>query len=184
VSERSAVESGRAQAYLGSALRRWRRGKRRVTSGEMAREAGTAPTQVRRDLAAFGVGGTRGHGFDPMELAAALRCAVQGGGVHLIAAERSRQVEEEGWDTGHDDDHGADRIASAGAAYAVAPRARLCGDAGRGTLWPFRDGFKPTPDDRLRELVKAGALVAAAIDAEIRALASEASEASEARRTA
>lgn len=48
--------------------------------------------------------------------------------IELIADERRRQIEGEGWTHEH------------------------------------VDGFKPTPDDRIRELVKAGALIVAEIE--------------------
>jgi hypothetical protein len=84
-------------------------------------------------------------------------------GIELIAAERKRQIEEEGWTPGHDDGHKREELCMAGAYYAI-PDAyrRFCPD-----LWPPNwDGawFKPTPYDRIRELVKAGALIAAEID--------------------
>jgi hypothetical protein len=83
-------------------------------------------------------------------------------GAELIAAERQRQIEVEGWDADHDSGH-AEELALAGAAYAISEY------AGRRTappsFWPWGLVYwKPTPDDRRRELVKAGALIAAAID--------------------
>lgn len=38
-------------------------------------------------------------------------------GARLIAAERLRQVQEEGWKPSHDDDHGAGELAGAAVAY-------------------------------------------------------------------
>jgi hypothetical protein len=74
-------------------------------------------------------------------------------GVDLIAAERARQVSAEGWTAEHDDGHTHGELAAAAAAYAwpYAP-----------ALWPWGDGFKPT--SRERDLVRAGALIAAEID--------------------
>ncbi|MBK5248105.1 MAG: hypothetical protein JJE50_01525 [Actinomycetales bacterium] len=83
-------------------------------------------------------------------------------GVELIAAERRRQVEAEGWTVDHDAAHGPDDLALAAVCYAMPERVR-----GRDILpaWPWTPAYwKPTPDDRVRELVKAGALIAAEID--------------------
>jgi hypothetical protein len=79
-------------------------------------------------------------------------------GVSLIAAERARQVAVEGWTREHDAQHGAEALALAGAAYAC--RLGYPGWAER--MWPFDDSMKPK--DMLRNLVRAGALIAAAID--------------------
>ncbi len=88
-------------------------------------------------------------------------------GIQIIAKERQRQITEEGWDADHDiTEHHSEELAAAGGVYALA-------GATRGTfryehilqLWPWdRKWFKPTPDDRVRELAKAGALIAAEID--------------------
>ena len=97
-----------------------------------------------------------------------------GGG--LIAAERLRQITEEGYSAEHDRDH-ANELAQAGAMYALPASERDLTEriggpdiSGRSYLhlaprqWPDSWPFKPTPNDRVRELVKAGALIAAAID--------------------
>jgi hypothetical protein len=79
-------------------------------------------------------------------------------GVELIAAERQRQVEAEGWTTEHDDGHYYGELAQAAACYA-----RF--DVSRAATWPWAvEWWKPTPGNRVRELVKAGALIAAEID--------------------
>lgn len=91
-------------------------------------------------------------------------------GTDLIAEERKRQVEEEGFDAKHDFDHFSDELAIAGALYALPDGLRLwVREKANGDLkplwWPFeKEAFKPTPNDRKRELVKAGALIAAEID--------------------
>lgn len=107
-------------------------------------------------------------------------------GVEMIAEERARQVSKEGWTAEHDDDHGGAEIARAAACYALPSRQRQLEDAhiemdaARGCadpaipytvkvrvpkLWPWDpEWWKPTPEDRVRELVKAGALIAAEID--------------------
>lgn len=95
-----------------------------------------------------------------------------------IAAERKRQIEEEGWDARHDDDHDLGEMAMAAAAYAVkcGPSDQIDLSVGyrsswqRGgwstlsaLLWPWgRAWWKPT--DNRRNLVKAGALILAEIE--------------------
>ena len=87
-------------------------------------------------------------------------------GADLIAAERQRQVNSEGYTPEHDAEHGPQQLALAAIAYAI-PRGGLMEPA----WWPLRfwpwqiHEFKPS-DDRVRDLTKAGALIAAAIDAE------------------
>ena len=75
-----------------------------------------------------------------------------------IAAERRRQIEVEGWDTGHDDEHDEGQMADAAAAYAMTERSRemRCQESGPGTIlnwvWPWdRQWWKPK--DRRRDLV-------------------------------
>lgn len=89
-------------------------------------------------------------------------------GVERIAKERNRQIEKEGWTDMHDDDHICEELAVAGACYAVASVPNISVKAGTMAThpaWPWEDKwFKPTPDDRIRELEKAGALIAAEID--------------------
>ena len=86
-------------------------------------------------------------------------------GAERITAERRRQVEVEGWTPEHDATHAPDILTLAAVCYAMPERMR-----GRDILsaWPWAPAYwKPTPDDRVRELVKAGALIAAAIDLEL-----------------
>lgn len=91
-------------------------------------------------------------------------------GCQLIAQERKRQIEVEEWTTEHDDSHDEGELAKAAACYALPPGRRDCIVSGSigdclDLLWPWDDEWwKPTPDDRIRELVKAGALIAAEID--------------------
>lgn len=87
-------------------------------------------------------------------------------GIELIAAERKRQIEVEGWTAEHDRQHKSGELALAAACYAVPDNKRYWGG---GTilirLWPWDwEWWKPSPNDRIRELVKAGALIAAEID--------------------
>lgn len=86
-------------------------------------------------------------------------------GVELISVERERQMSQEGWTPQHDDQHSHGELALAGATYALPRLLRApYPQAGLPDLWPFDDGWKPSPNDRVRELVKAGALIAAEID--------------------
>jgi hypothetical protein len=86
--------------------------------------------------------------------------AYEGAGIGLIAQERTRQISKEGWTPGHDDEHDEGQLAKAAACYAL----------GRNHYWPWdMQWWKPTPNDRIRELAKAGALIAAEIDRLIRA---------------
>lgn len=87
-------------------------------------------------------------------------------GIELIAAERTRQVNDEGWSSEHDDGHRHEELASAAAYYALPTEER--NELERiipVDLWPW-DLSQPklTPNDRIRELTKAGALIAAEID--------------------
>jgi transcription elongation factor Elf1 len=93
-------------------------------------------------------------------------------GVDLIAIERKRQINKERFDSKHDNEHVHGELANAAASYAMEPEVR---DAiikiGPEPLdnvpltWPFgEEWWKPTPNDRIRELTKAGALIAAEID--------------------
>lgn len=89
-------------------------------------------------------------------------------GVALIAAERERQKAVEGWTLEHDDGHVDGALAQCAAVYAIPPVARevyfptpLGGAMPDG--WPF-DCCDWKPGDRIRELSKAGALIAAEID--------------------
>jgi hypothetical protein len=79
-------------------------------------------------------------------------------GIALIAEERIRQITVKGFGQDHDECHLTDELAQAAASYILQDPEH----------WPFELKFwKPTPDDRLRELVKAGALIAAEIDREL-----------------
>lgn len=92
-------------------------------------------------------------------------------GIHAIANERLRQIEEEGYSFSHDDanEEGAMAIAAALYAFSAAhdgAHAHCVGLARRGMCpaqWPWpADSWKPT--NRRADLVKAGALIAAEID--------------------
>lgn len=131
-----------------------------------------------------------GHGYEAVRPAiAAVRAAarpeppVEGApedawdGASRIAAERLRQVTVEGWTPEHDQDHDYDQLAWAAISYATPEGSRVMESRYIDTLsaegdhvqvahdWPWPpEWWKPVPDDRARELVKAGALIAAEID--------------------
>ena len=82
-------------------------------------------------------------------------------GVELIAEERQRQVDVEGWTEKHDDLHTNGQIAEAARCYLE----------GRNTAasrmivgWPWLEKWWKPSKDPVRNLVKAGALIAAEID--------------------
>jgi len=89
-------------------------------------------------------------------------------GAELIAEERQRQISQEGWTPEHDDGHREDELAKAAMCYAMPNRYRDLKPLSRNyheTFWPWEQEFwKPSPNDRVRELTKAGALIAAEID--------------------
>lgn len=84
--------------------------------------------------------------------------------IELIAEERQRQIEVEGWTPEHDDAHKEQEIAGAAACYAMPPGRREMA-LSYPVDWPWdAKWWKPTPNDRIRELVKAGALIVAEIE--------------------
>lgn len=88
-------------------------------------------------------------------------------GALLIMRERRRQVFEEGWDAAHDDQHVNGELAAAAVSYVLqmykaAPWA-LGLEADGEDCWPFEWAwFKPKT--AIRDLVRAGAFIAAEID--------------------
>lgn len=107
-------------------------------------------------------------------------------GIELIAMERMRQVQQEGWTPEHDDEHDDGSLALAAICYAAPIPIFQCdkreGDEGNYVFvdpWPDSwdaswdkrpydhhrgKRIEPTPEERVRMLVKAGALIAAEID--------------------
>lgn len=89
--------------------------------------------------------------------------------IELIADERQRQIEVEGWNHDHDDAYKNEELSQAAACYVTPAKDRLFSHAMAPNkpvhLWPWPpEWWKPTPDDRIRELVKAGALIIAEIE--------------------
>ena len=91
-------------------------------------------------------------------------------GLEIISEERGRQVAVEKWTAEHDDLHVDSELALAAVTYALPEsiHMKLGGvwvTEREDDFWPFdQKWFKPTPEDRIRELAKAGALIAAEID--------------------
>lgn len=80
----------------------------------------------------------------------------------LIGAERRRQIEVEGWSPEHDDaEHGNGELAMAAACYALPHDDDEPTDPPE--FWPWAESWWK-PGDRVRELVKAGALIVAEIE--------------------
>jgi len=102
-------------------------------------------------------------------------------GIELIAEERKRQIEKEGFNAEHDEEHGLGTLGSAALCYLehAIGRAWLIDDVDDGIEeyikeevpndWPAAwalEGWKPK--DPIKDLVRAGALIAAEIDNRLR----------------
>ena len=90
-------------------------------------------------------------------------------GVEIIADERARQIEIEGWSAEHDAQYDGQQLAMAAMCYACPSLGRMfkMNEIGGKApdCWPWDPvWWKPAPGDRIRELAKAGALIAAEID--------------------
>lgn len=99
-------------------------------------------------------------------------------GVELISEERQRQINVEGYTEQHDSNHKTSEFVYAAIAYIESAKVGInCAEIGNGNTnkneimirktemgryYPFGWNFKPSTD--IRDLVKAGALIAAAID--------------------
>jgi hypothetical protein len=80
-------------------------------------------------------------------------------GIELIAEERKRQIEVEGYDANHDFNEPLNSIVAAAVSYAMVDIDKREAEAWWNWDWKF---WKPK--DRKRNLVRAGALIAAALD--------------------
>ena len=104
-------------------------------------------------------------------------------GIEIIAAERARQVEEKGWSPEHDDHHKFGELGDAALVYAECAVCQVRGATGEEIRevfdegmpyaamdWPWTNDFTgqcnglKVDDDPIRNLAKAGALIAAEID--------------------
>lgn len=86
-------------------------------------------------------------------------------GAEMIATERQRQIDVEGWTPEHDDKHYSGTLIAAAVTYAL--EATYDGPAVKGKwfkeFWCFEDSWWK-PGTQIRMLTKAGALIAAEID--------------------
>lgn len=94
-------------------------------------------------------------------------------GVELIAAERERQIAVEGWTPQHDDGHATGELAEAAASYTDLAAYQVSAPSSlvqfvreyRPPLgWPWDAAWWKPSDEPIRNLAKAGALIAAEID--------------------
>ena len=92
-------------------------------------------------------------------------------GIQLIAAERERQLTFEGYQPDHDDKHTRGELAAAAHGYALLAAIQSNGhlDCAASEMtpppaWPFDQASWKPSDDKIRNLEKAGALIAAELD--------------------
>ena len=96
-------------------------------------------------------------------------------GSELIAAERERQVQQENYTEAHDDKHIHGELAEAALCYALLGTcqtthhlednaSQMDPPSQKLFQWPWDDKWWKPSDDQVRNLVKAGALIAAEID--------------------
>lgn len=90
----------------------------------------------------------------------------------LVVAERERQVNAEGWEPGHDDTYPEGHLGRAGQCYVASGLGGgppwLDPSAGPPAAWPLEASWWK-PKDKLRDLVRGAALVAAEADRDVRA---------------
>ena len=97
----------------------------------------------------------------------------QSSGAERIKSERLRQMTDEGYDAGHDLTHASGELNDAAICYAKAAAKQARGEshaylklmveAGE-VRWPWEDEWWKPSADQIRNLEKAGALIAAEID--------------------
>lgn len=86
-----------------------------------------------------------------------------------IAAERRRQIEQEGWTPEHDDEHGGGVLAAAAACYAIhAVSLMSTADMERRNnvireCWPWAEEWWK-PKGQRRDLIRAAALIVAELE--------------------
>lgn len=88
-------------------------------------------------------------------------------GIERIAEERQRQIEQEGWTPEHDDSHIQGEMIEGARGYLSAALVTEFDREWVGPpppLWPWNQSWWKPSDDPIRNLEKAGALIAAEID--------------------
>lgn len=92
-------------------------------------------------------------------------------GAELIGAERQRQIEKEGWTPEHDATHRNGELSIAAVGYAELASCQFSkvitckpSEMEPHPKWPWASRWWKPSDDPVRNLVKAGALIAAEID--------------------
>lgn len=85
--------------------------------------------------------------------------------ITLVQEERDRQLFQEGFTKAHDDAYKGGELARAAVSYATPPLFRAI-DINKAPFgWPWEpEWWKPTPDDRQREIIKSAALMYAEWD--------------------
>lgn len=89
-------------------------------------------------------------------------------GIERIAKERQRQMQEEGWTPEHDDEHDNGELAAAAECYLREVTGMPLTHHGL-PIWPWDDEWWKPSGNPIRNLEKAGALIAAEIDRRLRA---------------
>lgn len=83
-------------------------------------------------------------------------------GIELVSEERNRQIEVEKFTHNHDDKINKNgELVLAAVSYALPPNDAIEREVFYPSNWV---SYKPTPNDRIKELTKAGALIIAEID--------------------
>lgn len=92
-------------------------------------------------------------------------------GIELIAEERKRQIEVEKWDDEHDSEHWQGELVDAAICYAMHKRYfetnindEMTSIKVKIDFWPWENNWWKLSSDKIKNLVKAGALIAAEID--------------------
>lgn len=97
-------------------------------------------------------------------------------GIEMIAEERQRQIEKEGWTAEHDDAHTWEELSEAAKCYITSSQAALASKnnvtyddgyrpgEGKPSDWPWDSSYWKPSGNPVRDLQKAGALIAAEID--------------------
>lgn len=84
-------------------------------------------------------------------------------GAELITEERQRQIEVENWTSEHDDKHTGNQLEAAAESYLVFGNLfRYQTEPPK--VWPWNPSWWKPSNNKIRNLVKAGALIAAEID--------------------